>query len=62
MDETKHKEQSPAQEKSAGERAKLLRKLRWCGLDDEANKLQSEMNELAPEERGTVSAGPFSTD
>jgi hypothetical protein len=62
MDETTHKELRPAQPKSPDERAKLLRKLRWIGLDDEANKLQSEMNALAPEERGTVSAGPFSTD
>jgi len=62
MDETKRKEQGPTQEKPIGEWAKLLRKLRWIGLDDEAHKLQSKMNALPPEDRGTVSAGPFSTD
>ena len=31
-------------------------------LEDEACRLQSAVCRLPPEERGTVSAGPFSTD
>jgi hypothetical protein len=42
--------------------AKLIRKLRWIGMEDEACRLQSAVCCLPPEERGTVSAGPFSTD
>jgi hypothetical protein len=42
--------------------AKLIRKLRWIGLDDEAQRLETAVGTLPPEQRGTVSAGPFSTD
>ena len=41
---------------------KLIRKLRWIGLDDEARRLELAVSTLPPEERGCVSAGPFSTD
>ena len=42
--------------------AKLIRKLRWIGLEEEACRLQTAVGSLPPEQRGTVSAGPFSTD
>jgi hypothetical protein len=42
--------------------AKLIRKLRWIGLEDEACRLQVAVRSLPPDQRGTVSAGPFSTD
>ena len=42
--------------------AKLIRKLRWIGMEDEASRLQVAVSSLPPDERGTVSAGPFSTD
>ena len=42
--------------------AKLIRKLRWIGLEDEAQRLEQAVSALPPEERGCVSAGPFSTD
>jgi hypothetical protein len=42
--------------------AKLIRKLRWIGLEDEARRLEQAVSTLPPEERGTVSVGPFSTD
>jgi hypothetical protein len=45
-----------------GELAKLIRKLRWIGLEDEAQRLQRVANTLPPEERGTVSAEPSATD
>ena len=48
--------------KAPQELAKLIRKLRWIGLDDEARRLQAAVCMLAPDQRGTVSAGPFSTD
>jgi hypothetical protein len=41
---------------------KLIRKLRWIGLDDEASRLQQAACRLPPDKRGTVSADPFSTD
>ena len=47
---------------SPTELAKLIRKLRWIGLDDEARRLQLVMRTLPVEERGSVSIGPFSTD
>src|SRR5262245_36164632 len=42
--------------------ARLIRKLRWIGLDDEARRLGQAVSTLPPEERGCVSAEPFSTD
>jgi hypothetical protein len=47
---------------SPHELAKLIRKLRWIGLDDEARRLEQAVSTLPPEERGTMSIGPFSTD
>jgi hypothetical protein len=53
---------APVVAESAAECAKLIRKLRWMGLEDEAQRLQNALSALPPEERGCVSAGPFSTD
>jgi hypothetical protein len=36
--------------------------LLWIGLDDEARRLELAVSTLPPEERGSVSVGPFSTD
>ena len=44
------------------DRSKLIRKLRWIGMEEEAHRLELAVGSLPPEERGTVSAGPFSTD
>ncbi len=52
----------PAAQSSPGEWTKLIRKLRWIGLEEEARSLQLAVSTLPPEERGSVSAGPFSTD
>jgi hypothetical protein len=40
--------------------AKLIRKLRWIGLDEEARRLALAVSTLPPEERdrGSVSVGP----
>ena len=42
--------------------SRLIRKLRWIGMDEEAKQLQLALRSLPPEQRGTVSAEPFSTD
>jgi hypothetical protein len=48
-------------QRSPGEWPKLIRKLRWVGLEEEARRLELAMSALPPEQRGCVSAGP-STD
>jgi hypothetical protein len=40
--------------------SKLIRKLRWIGMEEETLRLQRAVRSLPLEERGTVSAGPFS--
>jgi hypothetical protein len=43
--------------------ARLIRKLRWIGLEKEAERLEFAVDTLPPERRGSsVSSGPFSTD
>jgi hypothetical protein len=42
--------------------AKLISKLRWIGMDDEARQLQTAVATLPPDARGTTSAEPLSTD
>lgn len=42
--------------------ARLIRKLRWMGMDDEADRLAFAVSTLSPEQRGGVSAAPFNTD
>jgi hypothetical protein len=41
---------------------KLVLKLRWIGLEDEARRLQRALSTVPPEDRGTVSVSSFSTD
>jgi hypothetical protein len=41
---------------------KLICKLRWIGMEEEAHRLELAVRTLPPGQRGTVSAGPFSTD
>ena len=41
---------------------KLIRKLRWIGMEEEAHYLQMALCSLPPHERYAVLAGPFSTD
>jgi len=49
-------------QKPSCEWVKLIRKLRWIGLEDEARRLELAVSTLPPEDRGSVSVGPFSTD
>lgn len=41
---------------------KLIRKLRWIGMEKEAHRLEAAAASLPPEERGAVAAEPTSTD
>jgi hypothetical protein len=42
--------------------ARLIRKLRWIGLEEQAHRLELAVSTLPAEERGSVLAGPVSTD
>jgi hypothetical protein len=42
--------------------ARLILKLRWIGLEDEAKRLESAVATLRPEERCGTPCGPPSTD
>lgn len=55
---------TPMTAKPFREWAKLIRKLRWIGLEDEAQQLQHALNAVPAEQRGSgsVCEGPFSTD
>ena len=57
---TTHDQNAAAADHS--ETAKLIRKLRWIGLDDEARCLQAALDALPPEDRGIVLADPPNTD
>jgi hypothetical protein len=53
---------STSQENDSSECIKLIRKLRWIGLDEEANRLQQALRTFAPEGRDAVLADPRGTD
>jgi len=42
--------------------AKLIRKLRWIGMENEAKDLQKTLNDVPADERGSCLAGPHGTD
>ena len=52
---------SPEQ-KAAREVVKLIRKLRWIGLEREAEQLQTALGGIPSDKRASVLAGPHSTD
>jgi hypothetical protein len=51
-----------ARTKRSQEWARLIRKLRWIGLEAEAERLELALSMLPPDERCSVSLGPFNTD
>ena len=55
-----HPEQAPLGH--SHEWSRLILKLRWIGLEDDAHCLEMAVKTLQPESRGSVSFGPFSTD
>ena len=62
MERARANEASSIDRQSLHDWGKLIRKLRWIGLEDEARRLEKAVSTLPPEERGSVSVGPFSTD
>ena len=62
MEPARENEASSIDRQSLHDWGKLIRKLRWIGLEDEARRLEQAVSTLPPEERGSVSVGPFSTD
>jgi hypothetical protein len=52
----------PSQDGSPDEWCRLIRKLRWIGLDHEADRLIGALKSLPPDERSSVVAGPRNTD
>ena len=62
MERTLENEDASVYRQPPHEWGNLIRKLRWIGLDDEARRLELAVSTLPPEERGSVSVGPFSTD
>jgi len=61
MEQTRHK-QTVCSKQQSEEWAKLIRKLRWIGMEQEAHHLQMAVCRLPPHERYVVWTGPFSTD
>lgn len=61
MEQTRHRETACINQEPQ-ELAKLIRKLRWIGLEDEAQYLQLAMCGLPPQERCPVLGAPFATD
>jgi len=51
-----------AEERHPDQLVKLIRKLRWIGLESEAKELQGALEKLPSSRRGSVIAAPHSTD
>ena len=51
-----------AEDRQPDEVVKLIRKLRWIGLETEAKELQDVLEGLPSPHRGSLVAGPHSTD
>lgn len=49
-------------EHASADLVKLIRKLRWIGLEEEARQLQDTLSRFPADVRATVLAGPSSTD
>jgi hypothetical protein len=52
----------PITKQSGHEWARLIRKLHWIGLEEEARRLQLAVSTLPSDQRGAVLVGPLSTD
>ena len=62
MDQARENDPISIDRQPPREWVRLIRKLRWIGMEDEARRLEMALSTLPPEERSTVSVGPFSTD
>ena len=52
----------PVEQRTSAELVKMIRKLRWIGLEEEAHQLQIVLNRFPPEERSVVSGTPIECD
>jgi hypothetical protein len=52
----------PPHQRESVEAAKLVRKLRWIGKEDEARVLERQLRDTPRDERASVLSEPFSTD
>ena len=50
------------EQRAAREVVKLIRKLRWVGLETEAKELQAVLSGFTADKRESLLAGPHSTD
>ncbi len=63
--ETLHEQQPPdtsARQRASNELVKLIRKLRWMGMDDEAQGLQKELEQRRATSADSVLARNAETD
>jgi len=54
--------QNPSDAHASNEMIKLIRKLRWIGMDEEAQKLQTELTQRETAAEDSVVATPSETD
>jgi hypothetical protein len=52
----------PAEQRSSNQLVRLLSKLRWIGMDDEAERVMAQLMGCAFRPTETVIAGPWPTD
>jgi hypothetical protein len=62
MPQQKPSQQSSSETRATNEMVKLIRKLRWIGMDEEAQKLQRELVEREAAAEDSVVATPRDTD
>jgi hypothetical protein len=62
MERQRFEHESAKKLEATQECSRLVMKLRWIGMEEEAKRLQAMVNTLRAEERGSVLAGPFGTD
>lgn len=51
-----------AEQPTPAELVKLIRKLRWIGLEEEARQLQVALDRFPPDQRATLSGAPVECD
>jgi len=60
--DTTQPDPGPVEQRTSAELVKMIRKLRWIGLEEEAHQLQLVLNRFPPEERSVVSGTPIECD
>ena len=55
-------QQNPSETSASNEMVKLIRKLRWIGMDEEAQKLQNELTQSDAAPADSVVGTPRDTD